>query len=214
MGQRNNNSAGFTLIAALLILVLLSGVAAGLIYLVTNESRMSGNDLETNLAYYGAESGMEKLTADVSALYTQYMIPTNAQIQNLTNFPPTPAMVSGMNYTETITYPTDANGNPVSSWNTVSSGSNQGLYAEIIPMNMQVIASRPGGASVNMTRKVEVSLIPVFQFGVFCGYDCSYFPGPNFSFGGRVHTEHPGRRWRPGFQRQSGCLSASDHGSA
>ena len=188
MGQRNNNSAGFTLIAALLILVLLSGVAAGLIYLVTNESRMSGNDLETNLAYYGAESGMEKLTADVSALYTQYMIPTNAQIQNLTNFPPTPAMVSGMNYTETITYPTDANGNPVSSWNTVSSGSNQGLYAEIIPMNMQVIASRPGGASVNMTRKVEVSLIPVFQFGVFCGYDCSYFPGPNFSFGGRVHT--------------------------
>jgi Tfp pilus assembly protein PilX len=115
MGQRNNNSAGFTLIAALLILVLLSGVAAGLIYLVTNESRMSGNDLETNLAYYGAESGMEKLTADVSALYTQYMIPTNAQIQNLTNFPPTPAMVSGMNYTETITYPTDANGNPVSS---------------------------------------------------------------------------------------------------
>ena len=188
MGQRNNNSAGFTLIAALLILVLLSGVAAGLIYLVTNESRMSGNDLETNLAYYGAESGMEKLTADVSALYTQYMIPTNAQIQNLTNFPPTPAMVSGMNYTETITYPTDANGNPVSSWNTVSSGSNQGLYAEIIPMTMQVIASRPGGASVNMTRKVEVSLIPVFQFGVFCGYDCSYFPGPNFSFGGRVHT--------------------------
>ena len=89
MGQRNNNSAGFTLIAALLILVLLSGVAAGLIYLVTNESRMSGNDQETNLAYYGAESGMEKLTADVSALYTQYMIPTNAQIQNLTNFPPT-----------------------------------------------------------------------------------------------------------------------------
>ena len=28
----------------------------------------------------------------------------------------------------------------------------------------------------------------MFQFGVFCGYDCSYFPGPDFSFGGRVHT--------------------------
>ena len=36
---------------------------------------MGGNDLEANLAYYGAESGMEKLTADVSALYTQYMVP-------------------------------------------------------------------------------------------------------------------------------------------
>src|SRR5208282_2487496 len=43
-------------------------------------------------------------------------------------------------------------------------------------------------ASVNITRKVEIALIPVFQFGVFCGYDCSYFAGPNFAFGGRVHT--------------------------
>jgi Tfp pilus assembly protein PilX len=179
---------GFTLIAALLILVLLSGVAAGLLYMVTGESHMGGNEQESNLAYYGAESGMEKLTADLSQLYAQTMIPSNAQIQNLVNFPPTPAMVSGMNFTEQISYPFDANGNPASSWNTVSSGANQGLYAEVIPMTLQVIASRPAGASVNMTRKVEVALIPVFQFGVFCGYDCSYFPGPNFGFGGRVHT--------------------------
>ena len=62
MGHGKNRSQGFTLIAALIILVLLSGVAAGLLFMVTNESRMGGNDLESNLAYYGAESGMEKLT--------------------------------------------------------------------------------------------------------------------------------------------------------
>ena len=167
MVQRKHSSQGFTLIAALLIMVLLSGVAAGLLFMVTNESRMGGNDLEANRAYYGAESGMEKLTADLSALYQQYQVPSNAQIQNLINFPPTSAMVSGMSYVETITYPLDGNGNPASSWNTVSSGSNQGLYAELIPMTMQVIASRPAGATVNVTRKVEVALIPVFQFGVF-----------------------------------------------
>lgn len=188
MRQANNKGRGFTLIAALMILVLLSGVAAGLLFLVSNESRMGGNDLEDNLAFYGAESGMEKLTADLSALYSQYQSPTNAQIQNLINFPPSSSMVSGMSYNETITYPLDPNGNPASSWNTISSGANQGLNAEIIPMSMQVIAARPSGASANMTRKVEVALIPVFQFGVFCGYDCSYFPGPNFGFGGRVHT--------------------------
>lgn len=188
MNEAKNNGRGFTLIAALIILVLLSGVAAGLLFLVSNESRMGGNDLEDNLAYYGAESGMEKLTSDLSALYTQYQSPTNAQIQNLTTFPPSSSMVSNMSYNETITYPLDANGNPASSWNTISSGANQGLNAEIIPMSMQVIATRPSSASVNMTRKVEVALIPVFQFGVFCGYDCSYFPGPNFGFGGRVHT--------------------------
>jgi Tfp pilus assembly protein PilX len=189
MGRKKNNSQGFTLMAALLILVLLSGVAVGLLFMVTNESRMGGNDLEANQAYYGAESGMEKLTADLSALYAQFQVPTNLQIQNLRNFPPTPAMVSGMAYNETINVPLNAvTGLPQSSFNTISSGSNQGLYAEIIPMTLTVIATRPSGASANITRTVEVAQIPVFQFGVFCGYDCSYFAGPNFGFGGRVHT--------------------------
>src|ERR1700680_1621886 len=189
MGRGKNNSQGFTLMAALLILILLSGVAVGLLFLVTNESRMGGSDLEANQAYYGAESGMEKLTADLSALYSQFQVPTNAQIQNLVNFPPTSAMVNGMTYNETIVVPLNpVTGLPQSSVNTISSGSNQGLYAQIIPMTLQVIAIRASGASVNMTRKVEVAQIPVFQFGVFCGYDCSYFPGPNFSFGGRVHA--------------------------
>jgi Tfp pilus assembly protein PilX len=189
MRQGNNSSRGFTLIAALLILVLLSGVAAGLLYTVTSESKMGGNDLEANLAFYGAESGMEKLTSDLGALYQANMVPTAAQIQALALNPPTAAMVGSMNYNENINVPINpVTGAVLTGWNTISSGANQGLYAEIVPMTMQVIASRPAGATVNITRKVEVALIPVFQFGVFCGYDCSYFPGPNFSFGGRVHT--------------------------
>jgi Tfp pilus assembly protein PilX len=193
-GKMEKGSQGFTLIAALLILVLLSGAAAGLLFMVTNEARMGGNDLESNLAFYGAESGMEELTANLSALYQQYQVPTNTQIQNMVTpacsspSAPTQAMVPNMNYCEYMTYPTNGSGDPASSWNTVSSGPNQGLYAELIPMTLQVIASRPAGASVNMTRNIEVALIPVFQFGVFCGYDCSYFAGPNFAFGGRVHT--------------------------
>ena len=188
MAQKNN-SRGFTLIAALLIMVLLSGVAAGLLFLVTNESKMGGNDLEANLAFYGAESGMEKLTADLAALYVQFQVPKNPQIQALTTNPPTSAMVPSMTYIESISVPLMPDGiTPKSSYNTVSSGSNQGLYAEIIPMTLQVSATRPAGATANITRSVEVALIPVFQFGVFCGYDCSYFAGPDFSFGGRVHT--------------------------
>ena len=195
MLKRNNKSRGFTLIAALLILVLLSGVAAGLLYMVNNEARMSSNDQESNLAFYGAESGMEKLASDMAALYQQYMVPTTSQIQALKNSPPPSSLVPGMSYNITICFPTSTGclatndtTSPPTTWNTVSAGGNQGLYAEIVPVNLQVIATRPAGASVNITRKVEVALIPVFQFGVFCGYDCSYFPGPNFSFGGRVHT--------------------------
>ncbi|HXY52443.1 MAG TPA: PilX N-terminal domain-containing pilus assembly protein [Terriglobales bacterium] len=190
MGKSRHSSDGFTLIAALLLLVLLSGIAVGMMFLVTNEGHMSGNEQEDNLAYYGAQSGIEMLTANLAALYQTSLSPTDNQIQALAGVYPSSTMVGTMNYVQAITYPNgkDANGNPISNVSTVSSGANQGLYAQIIPMNLTVNATRPGGASVNINRTVEVALIPVFQFGVFCGYDCSYFPGPNFSFGGRVHT--------------------------
>jgi Tfp pilus assembly protein PilX len=113
MAHGKHSSRGFTLIAALLILVLLSGVAVGLLFMVSSEARMSGNGLENDQAFYAAESGMEKLTADLSSLYTQYMVPTNAQIQNLATNPPSPSMVGTVTYNEAIRYATNAQGNPV-----------------------------------------------------------------------------------------------------
>ena len=179
---------GFTLIASLLVLALLSAMAVGLLFMVHGAGQMGNNDLETNQAYYGAESGMELLTANLAALYQQSQSPTPAQITNLTNSPPTSAMIAGMNYQESITWTPDANGNPAAHNSVISSGPNAGLSAEIIPLTMKVSANRPGGASVNITRGVEVALIPVFQFGVFSDSDLSYFAGPPFAFQGRVHT--------------------------
>ena len=186
MEKSRNRERGFTLIAALLIMLLLSAMAVGMIFLVTNEGHASGYEQEGNVAFNGAESGIEKLTADLGALYSNNLAPTPTEIQNVTNFPPTGLGVTYPDFR--ITYTPDANGNPSSSSRPISAGNNQGLYAEITPLNLIVTATRPGGASVSMSRTVEVALIPVFQFGVFCGYDCSYFPGPNFAFGGRVHT--------------------------
>jgi hypothetical protein len=201
MGPGKYNSRGFTLIASLLILVLLSGVAAGLLYLVTDEVRMGGNDLENNLAYYGAESGMEYMTSGLAALYEGTQSPTETQIQGVAGFTSL-SSVPGINYFAQITFPKAGSGvagmpctttqptstTPPSCPNTVTSGPDTGLYAELTPMQMQVTATRPSGASVTITRIIEVAELPVFQFGVFCGYDCSYFAGPDFAFGGRVHT--------------------------
>jgi Tfp pilus assembly protein PilX len=180
-------SKGFTLIAALLLLLLLSGVSVGLIYMVNSESHMGGSDNNYNVAYYSAESGMEKLTADLAALYQTAQTPTPAAITNLANFPPT--TMGAMNYNETINWTADANGNPVTAWNTISSGNNQGLKALIVPLTLNVNATQPvSNASANITRNVEVALIPVFQFGIFADGDIDYFAGPNFTFKGRVHT--------------------------
>src|SRR5262252_10966794 len=109
MGMSNKNSRGFTLIAALLLTILLSGVAVGLLYLVTNEARMGGNDLEGNLAYYGAEAGIENLTSQLSQLYQQSQSPNVASLNALVspaNYPTTVpgANLNNLNYVETITW--------------------------------------------------------------------------------------------------------------
>jgi hypothetical protein len=213
MGKSRRDSRGFTLIAALLLTVLLSGIAVGLLYMVSNEERMGGNDLEGSLAFYGAESGIENLTAQLSQLYQTSQTPTAAAITALTVPANYPTMVNGsnitnMNYGECITWPPNTTcpapvTNPTGQWDIVGSGSDQGMVATLIPYTLIVTATRAStageatnnaaltnitGASVNLSRTVEVALLPAFEFGVFCDGDCDYFAGPNFNFGGRVHT--------------------------
>src|SRR3982074_3325617 len=208
MGKSKRNSRGFTLIAALLLTILLSGLAIGLLYMVGNEVRMEGSDLEGNMAFYGAEAGIETLTANLSQLYQTTQTPVAADVNALTNPANFPTAIVGSNiantnYTETITWPlSNAAGDPRGTWDVIGSGQDQGLIATIIPYNLQVTATRvagtgqvaansvqaASGAAVNMTRTVEVAQIPAFEFGVFCEGDCDYFAGPNFNFGGRVHT--------------------------
>jgi hypothetical protein len=208
MGKARKDSRGFTLIAALLLTVLLSAVAVGLLYMVNNEQHMGGNDLESNVAYYGAEAGMENLTAQLSQLYQTSQTPNAAAITALASASNYPTTVSGSNitntnYVESITWPSsDAAGNPTGTWDIVGSGPNQGMVASMIPFNLNVIATRngsageattnssitPTGASVNLTRTVQVALLPAFEFGIFCDGDCDYFAGPAFNFGGRVHA--------------------------
>src|SRR3984957_11240701 len=212
MGKSKRDSRGFTLIAALLLTVLLSAVAVGLLYMVSNEQRMGGNDLEGNLAYYGAESGIENLTAQLSQLYQTSQTPDAASISALTNPANYPTAIAGsnitgMNYGECITWPPNTTcpapaTNPTGTWDIVGSGPDQGMVATLIPFNLQVTATRasspgeatnnaaitPTGASVDLTRTVEVALLPAFEFGLFCNDDCDYFAGPNFNFGGRVHA--------------------------
>jgi len=220
MQKKPNNSKGFTLIAALLLTVLLSGVAVGLLYMVSNEARMGGNDLEGNMAYYASEAQIENLTSQLSQLYQSSQNPNAASINALWQTSSNLANnVSGSNIanisyasptgTPMITWPsTQSNGtlcpqypNPCGSWDIVGAGPDQGMVATLIPFTLTVTATRAAGvgqvstnalattgASVTLTRTIEVALLPAFEFGIFCDGDCDYFAGPNFNFGGRVHT--------------------------
>jgi len=181
----DRNARGFTLIATLLLLLLLTGLGLGLVMMTNTETKVGGNDMENVLAYHAAEAGMEKMTVDLANLYTEQS-PVCNQITALSSNAPTMANISFDQYQLTLSC--DSNGKPLGKVDNITQGQNAGLVALITPITLQVAASRSSGMSVNMIRTVEVAQIPAFQFGVFSDSDLSYYPGPHFSFAGRVHT--------------------------
>ena len=184
--KRSLSEKGVALIAALLLLALTSAIAVALLMTVNTEQNMQRTDSGNNQAYYAAEAGMENMMKDLYNLYTQTQAPTVAQIQALQGNAPT--QVPNVTYTEYLINVPNTGGVPNSRVQTISSGPNQGLFALITPMTLQVTAHEVGQQEVRLLRSVEVAEIPVFQFGVFSTPDLAFFPGPNFDIGGRVHT--------------------------
>src|SRR6202790_1366563 len=189
------DSRGFTLIASLMLMLIMSGVAIGLLMMVNTEGRVGGQDTQNNLAFHAAEGGIEHMTSDLANMFQNIESPTAAQIAALSA--DAPANGSVMSYpVYTLTAATKANGTLNTTFGQISSGTFQGLYAQIIPITLQVTASTFAGVAgngtvgdeVNMSRTVEVALIPVFQFGVFSESDLSFFAGVPLAFLGRTHT--------------------------
>ena len=185
MGNINFRSRGFTLIAALLLLLLMSGLAIGLLMTVNTEGRVGGNDMEHNVAFHAAEGGIENMTSALANTFQNIQSPTVGQITALSNYPPTNDPT--ITYTDySFTPVTNPDGTLWSSYGQITSGQNQGLYAQLMKVNLLATAQRPLGDQVSMSRQVEVALIPVFQFGIFSDADLSFFAGPNLDFNGRV----------------------------
>ncbi len=196
MKSARRNAKGFTLIASLLLLVLLSGMSIGLMMMVNTEGRVGGSDLQNNTTYRAAEGGIEQMTSDLAAVFKSVQAPTAQQICDL-GLPKTngPAMwgITWKDYQVTpgvlgAGCPLQADFVKSLSWGNISSGPNNGLYAQIIPVNMLATAQFPGGQEVSMMRNSQVALIPVFQFGVFSDSDLAFFSNPTLDFNGRIHT--------------------------
>jgi hypothetical protein len=187
---------GIALITTLLLLLLMSAMVVGFIMLVTEGQRLSGLNNDESKAFYAAESGMEKLTADLGTLFNNTYAPTGAQVNVLMTTPPAlgpngivyqnPAGGNGYS----IAFPTDNNGNPLAQFAQITSGSSpyQGMDALETTYTLTVEARTETNADVKLTRTTQTVGIPLFQFGIYSETDLGFFPGPNFNFGGRVHT--------------------------
>jgi PilX N-terminal len=189
--------SGIALITTLLLLLLMSAMLVGFIFLVTEGQRLSGLDQDQVRAFYAAESGMEKLTNDLGNLFTNTYSPTGVQVNALMTTPPTLSAPDGIFYQNavgangySIAFPPDANGNPLPQFAQITSGSSPyaGMSALETTYTLTVEARTGNNADVKLTRTTQTVGIPLFQFGIFSQTDLSFFPGPNFNFGGRVST--------------------------
>jgi hypothetical protein len=191
MRSWKNKSDGFTMITTLLLLFLLSGLAIGMLMMVSTEAKVGTQDVQNNITFHAAEGAIEKMTSDLSTALQSTLAPTPAQITALaTN--PGPPIIPGITFPSNggyqLTPVLSASGSFAPQQGVVSSGTFAGLNASTVSVQLQATAQGPLGDEVSMNRTVEVAFIPVFQFGVFCDGDCAYFSSPDISFAGRVHT--------------------------
>jgi hypothetical protein len=182
---------GTALLTSMLVLVLMVGITAGLTALVITDTRVRSLDGTRTQSFYAAHAGLERLTSDLGDLFRTNFAPTGAQVNAIAAGGP----ALGVQWLEpdgsdgyTITFPQDGSGNPLTAVSTVNSGPFQGLVGLATQYQMRVTARLPDRSEASLTRALQTVAIPVFQFGIFSENDLSFFAGPNFNFGGRVHT--------------------------
>jgi hypothetical protein len=187
--------SGMALITTMLVLLLVAALVAGFSWLLLTDDQLGGVNGNEQFAFYGSEAGMEKLTADLGTLFEENSSPSGAQVNALAQATEVP-QIPNIQYVNPdgtlgyqITFPADSNGNPLAQNHTILSGPYEGMVALLTPFTLTVTAHTvPNGSEVKTQREVQTVSIPVFQFGMFSQTDLSFFAGPNFSFGGRVHT--------------------------
>jgi hypothetical protein len=189
---------GAALITSILILALLAVITMSVMAVVTPEIRIAGSDLQRTQTFYASAASMEKMTSDLSDLFSRTTNPSPAQLFKIQNSPPPELVSSGFNFNQTLALDIGAldalrrkQGITNGSFPTVNipSGPYAGLSATISPYTMTSTATQTATkAQVTLQRQVNSYLIPLFQFGMFSDEDIELHPGPAFTFNGRVHA--------------------------
>src|SRR5580704_17614026 len=136
-------SKGFTLIATLLLLLLMSGIAIGMLMMVNTEGKVGTQDVQNNTTFAGAEGAIEKMTSDLAGTFQNIESPTVSDIEGLSALQP--ANTLAMSYPVYSLIPaTTVNAQgvvvPATSNGQIASGPYQGLTAVLLPVTLQATA--------------------------------------------------------------------------
>jgi hypothetical protein len=191
--KRTRREEGIALLTTLLLLFLMSSLLVGFSVLLYSNQKLAGSNDQQVRAFYGAEAGMEQMTAGLGNLFDQTYAPSISQINALETTQPA---LPGISFTKGDGTPgylitpqaTDGNGNPAPTITTITSGAYQGMTAMATNYTLMVNARTTSGQEVTLKRTTQTVGIPMFQFGIWSDTDMDFFPGPTFNFGGRTHT--------------------------
>ena len=225
--MRTSNERGIAMITVMLVLMLISALLVGFTTLVMSDQRFRFIDHDRGQAFYAADGGTEKITADLgNTFFRVYRAGRPAQRSPRSSRRRTCPVISGSPFTgaapsvlpgsalrtdtcgPTQTPPTQIvtagtagytimycgaagtlNPTNIQPANLpIKTGPYDGLVALQTPYQIDVTATTATGGEVHLVRTIESVAIPVFQFGTFSSVDLAFFAGPNFGFGGRVHT--------------------------
>ena len=208
--MKRSSESGIALLSAILVLMLMSAMLVGFLALINADQNASGVNRDQTQSYAAAHAGVEKLTSDLGQMFETNFSPTGAQVNALVAAARQPNLGNGTSYVApglgpgsgyaiefndftgppNATGPPDGNPDPEDAINgsQITDGVYAGLMGIITPYRMVVTARTVGGSEVRMRRTMQTVAIPVFQFGIFSDNDLSFFAGPDFNFGGRVHT--------------------------
>lgn len=196
--MRSKRENGVALITALLVLLLVSAMVVGMSWMVMTDQHLGGNNMSRETAFYGAEAGMERMTAEMGNTFATQGSLTAANIATIEGDPPVLPGISYVNSLGQSTYQVVCTGggacpSPSASATILPPSPYAGMSGLITPFTLSVSALTSTGSEVKLERSVQVVAIPVFQFGIFSQTDLAFFAGPPFDFGGRVHTN--GNLW-------------------
>jgi hypothetical protein len=191
------DQSGVAMVTALLVLMLTTGLMAGMFAALLANQRSHSTDRDQSVAYAAAHAGLEKLTAGLDALFATDFSPSAEDLDVLDNTPPT---IDGFEYTSPgglensgyeISFNADPDtGDPMAEPSSdITTGPFEGFKGLITPYTLTVTArSITGRSEVRLRRELQTVAVPVFQFGIFGEKGLGFHAGPNFDFGGRVHT--------------------------
>lgn len=183
-----SDERGSAIIIALFVLALMSVFVAYALSRSSIEASAVGNETAEARTLYAAQGGLEKMTRDFNKVFERKLNPSTLDLAAIeageTSVPSLSRQIGGgFDFDHEMPLQISPESNVV-----LGGGPYAGLTAIRDTWRLRTTATDGSGSQIMLTRNILNNRIPIFQFGIFYDDDLELFNGPNFRFGGRVHS--------------------------